>query len=249
MDGKIYGLPRPMFIFAEICPPLNSTSVDISCNYRGEEVSCSEPILPGTQATLTCKPFYRLPLISLDNLSMECLDSGVWDHAMFHCELVCGISSTAQARSLILGVGNGIKSTMGSFPWHVGIYVKDGAKTYKNICGGSLISNNLVVSAAHCFYDEAENKPNNASDYAVAAGKYYRSWDAQEEYSQKSMVEYIKLRSDYFGTRGNLAEDIALVKLQTSLDFNMYVSPICVDWQNIYDEEQLREGKSGKVDK
>ncbi|XP_019698501.2 modular serine protease isoform X2 [Harpegnathos saltator] len=229
----------------KICPPLNSTSVDISCNYRGEEVSCSEPILPGTQATLTCKPFYRLPLISLDNLSMVCLDSGVWDHAMFHCELVCGII-IPQNNPLIV-VGNGIKSTLGSFPWHVGIYVKDSAKTYKNICGGSLISKNLVVSAAHCFYDEVENKPYNASNYAVAAGKYYRSWDAQEKYSQKSLVEYVKLRSDYFGTRGNLAEDIALVKLQTSLDFNMYVSPICVDWQNIYDKEQLEEGQLGKL--
>ncbi|XP_025153741.1 modular serine protease isoform X3 [Harpegnathos saltator] len=236
---------KHQFSCLKICPPLNSTTVYISCNYRGQEVSCSESILPGTQATLTCKPFHKLPSISLSNLWMKCLDSGMWDHAMFHCVPVCGII-ISQTRSL-LAIGSGIKSTLGSFPWHVGIYVKDGAKTYKNICGGSLISKNLVVSAAHCFYDEVENKPYNASNYAVAAGKYYRSWDAPELYSQKSMVEYVKLRFDYFGTRGNLAEDIALVKLQTPLVFNMRVIPICVDWKNMYDQEQLQEGQSGKL--
>ncbi|EFN80787.1 Vitamin K-dependent protein C [Harpegnathos saltator] len=61
------------------------------------------------------------------------------------------------------------------------------------------------------------------------------------------MVEYVKLRFDYFGTRGNLAEDIALVKLQTPLVFNMRVIPICVDWKNMYDQEQLQEGQSGKL--
>ncbi|XP_025153730.1 modular serine protease isoform X2 [Harpegnathos saltator] len=230
----------------KICPPLNSTNVYISCNYRGEEVSCSEPILPGTQATLTCKPFYRFSVTTLSNSWMKCLDSGIWDINMFDCVPVCGVI-ISQTTLQPLSIGNGFRPAVGSFPWHVGIYVKDGAKTYKNICGGSLITKNLVISAAHCFYDEIENKLYNASNYAVAAGKYYRSWDAPERYSQKSMVEYVKLPSDYFGTSGNLAEDIALVKLQTSFVFNMYVVPICVDWRNKHDHQQLREGQSGML--
>ncbi|EFN83023.1 hypothetical protein EAI_02724 [Harpegnathos saltator] len=78
-------MAHSMFISAEICPPLNSTNVYISCNYRGEEVSCSEPILPGTQATLTCKPFYRFSVTTLSNSWMKCLDSGIWDINMFDC--------------------------------------------------------------------------------------------------------------------------------------------------------------------
>ncbi|XP_025153750.1 modular serine protease [Harpegnathos saltator] len=241
----------------KICPELKSKTVDISCNYREENVSCNDPILPGTRATLTCKQFhiplspFLIPLSSVNIPSyriIECLDSGVWNRAMLHCEPKCGTISyrTRHPRTII--VANGYRIVLGSFvSWHVGIYVKDGANTYKNICGGTLISKNLVVSAAHCFYDETENKPYNASNYAVAAGKKYRSWDAQEEYSQKSLVEYVKLRSDYFGTRGNLAEDIALVKLQTPLNLNTHVKPICVDWQNMYDKEQLRVGQLGKL--
>ncbi|XP_025153751.1 limulus clotting factor C-like [Harpegnathos saltator] len=155
----------------------------------------------------------------------------------------CG--KTTQDEKLIV---NGNETKVDLFPWYVGIYQKnDDAKTYKHICSGTLISNNFVVSAAHCFYDETENKPYNASNYAVGAGKHYRSWDAQEQYSQKSLVEYIKLRRRYFGIRGNLAEDIALVKLQMPLDLNMLVRPICMDWQNMYDKEQLREGQLGKL--
>ncbi|XP_011152291.1 uncharacterized protein LOC105190947 isoform X2 [Harpegnathos saltator] len=193
----------------KICPELKSTTVNVSCTYRGEKVSCSDPILPGTRATMT----------------------------------YCG-KTVSQGQQLIV---NGVKAKMGLFPWHVGIYEKDGAKTYKHICGGNLISNNLVVSAAHCFYDEVKNKPYNASNYAVGAGKYYRSWDAKEQYSQKSLVEFIKLRRRYMGKRNVLAEDIALVKLQTPLNLNMLVRPICVDWQNIYDKEQLQLGQSGKL--
>lgn len=85
-DGKIYRSPRSMFIFAEICPPLSSTSVDISCSYQGETVSCSERVLPGTRASLSCKSSYKLPLTN-DPAYREitCLDDGLWDRRVFRC--------------------------------------------------------------------------------------------------------------------------------------------------------------------
>lgn len=73
-------------ISVEVCPPLNSTSVDISCSYKEETVSCSERIRPGTRATLACKSSYKLPLTN-DPAYREitCLDDGLWDRRLFRC--------------------------------------------------------------------------------------------------------------------------------------------------------------------
>ncbi|XP_032685376.1 modular serine protease-like isoform X2 [Odontomachus brunneus] len=228
----------------KICPALSSTSVDISCSYQGEAVSCSERILPGTRARLSCKSSYKLPLTN-DPAYREitCLDDGLWDRRIFRCLPECG-TSIANGNTLIV---NGFEAKVGTFPWHVGIYRKKRDKVYEQICAGSLVSDSLVISAAHCFYDEGSNKLNDVSNYSVAGGKHYRDWDTDEQYCQKSPVEDIKLGGRYLGFRGNFAEDIALVKLKKPFELTALVRPICMDWDNVYEREQLQEGQSGKV--
>lgn len=75
-----------MLIFVEICEPLRSTSVDISCSYQGETVSCAKNVLPGTRAMLACKPSYTLPL-TYDPVYREitCRNDGLWDNLVFRC--------------------------------------------------------------------------------------------------------------------------------------------------------------------
>ncbi|KAG5336777.1 LFC factor, partial [Acromyrmex charruanus] len=228
----------------KICSPLNSTSVDISCSYHGKTVSCSERILPGTQATLACKSSYKLPLTNDPAYrELTCLDDGLWDRRLFRCLPECG-TSIAHGNTLIV---NGFAARAGIFPWHVGIYAKENTGRYQQICGGTLINNNLVVSAAHCFYDEVYNKLYNESQYAVAAGKHYRDWNAREKYAQKSLVENIHAGGRYQGARGNFANDIALLKLKTPFELTTLVRPVCVDWDNTHEREQLQVGHSGKV--
>lgn len=42
---------------------------------------------------------------------------------------------------------NGTKAPLGAAPWNVGVYeFKKGSSNYKFICGGTIISPNLVVS-------------------------------------------------------------------------------------------------------
>ncbi|EFN86495.1 Serine protease gd [Harpegnathos saltator] len=118
--------------------------------------------------------------------------------------------------------------------------------TYIPICGGSLIRNNLVVSVAHCF-EQVLNNVNNASSYAVVAGKHYRAWNADEQYSQKSLVENIEVGERYLGLIGNYASDIALLKLKTPFELNMLVRPICIDWEIIYERALLQPGQLGKM--
>ncbi|XP_011057475.1 PREDICTED: limulus clotting factor C-like isoform X2 [Acromyrmex echinatior] len=228
----------------KICSPLNSTSVDISCSYHGKTVSCSERILPGTQATLACKSSYKLPLTNDPAYrELTCLDDGLWDRRLFRCLPECG-TSIAHGNTLIV---NGFAARTGIFPWHVGIYAKENTDRYQQICGGTLINNNLVISAAHCFYDEVYNKLYNESQYAVAAGKHYRDWNAREKYAQKSLVESIQAGGRYQGARGNFANDIALLKLKTPFELTTLVRPVCVDWDNTHEREQLQVGHSGKV--
>lgn len=104
-----------------------------------------------------------------------------------------------------------------------------------------------VFAAAHCVYDEVDNKLNNARNYAVAAGKHYRDWNVREEYAQKSSVESIRSGGRYMGARGNFADDIALLKLKTPLELTTLVKPVCMDWDNEYEREQLQVGQVGKV--
>ena len=63
---------------------------------------------------------------------------------------VAAIATTRHER--IVG---GIASAKGSRPWQVSIFVSDLKPTQGHWCGGSLIAQDWVLTAAHCFNDKA----------------------------------------------------------------------------------------------
>ncbi|XP_017765289.1 PREDICTED: suppressor of tumorigenicity 14 protein homolog [Eufriesea mexicana] len=240
VNDEWYNLPSCL----KTCPPLSSSTVNILCSYQGNEVSCTDRIKPGTVATLSCKSSYKLPVTNDPAYrTVTCLEDGLWDRRLFRCLPECGVP-ISQGNTLIV---NGFEAKLGVFPWHVGIYQKDSQNEYEQVCGGTLVSNNLIVSAAHCFYDEVYNTVNDKSSYAVAAGKHYRDWNAVENYVQKSMVTKIMLPERYIGARANFAEDIALLQLATPFELTAMVRPICMDWDNVYERRQLHVGQKGKA--
>ena len=55
-------------------------------------------------------------------------------------------------------------------PWHVGIY-QNGTQ----ICGGTIVSERVVISAAHCFSDNIDFMHTfDVKTYKVAAGRIAR---------------------------------------------------------------------------
>ena len=67
-------------------------------------------------------------------------------------------------------------TTVTLLPWHVGIY-----KNGEQICGGTIISEREIISAAHCFSLSTNNT--HVIDYKifnVAAGKTKRELLEQE---------------------------------------------------------------------
>ena len=54
--------------------------------------------------------------------------------------------------SLNARIVGGAEAVEGQFPWQAQIYVKkNGGATLSMLCGGTLISPDVVITAAHCF--------------------------------------------------------------------------------------------------
>ncbi|KAI4498437.1 hypothetical protein M0802_006372 [Mischocyttarus mexicanus] len=222
-------------------------TMDISCTYQGETVSCNERARPGTRAKLSCKQSYNLPPTD-DPVYREIvyLDDALWDGRVFSC--LPEFSTSKSHGNILTYVVNGFYSKVVVFFPMVRCKLLEETKSnnsFTQICEDIVICKNF---AAHCFYDEVFAKIEDTSRYYVAVGKYYRSWEARENYVQKAPAEKIIFPDRYIGARGNYVEDIDLLKLAKPFELTVSVKPICLDWDNIYERKQLRVlEKSGMV--
>ncbi|XP_024411016.1 coagulation factor IX isoform X1 [Desmodus rotundus] len=101
----------------------------------------------------------------------------------------------------------------GQFPWQV---ILNG-KIYA-LCGGSIINEKWVVTAAHCI--EPGDK------ISIIAGKH--NIEMEEQTEQKRDVIRTILHYNYNATINKYSHDIALLELDKPLILNSYVTPICV---------------------
>ncbi|KAG6460718.1 hypothetical protein O3G_MSEX012155 [Manduca sexta] len=86
------------------------------------------------------------------------------------------------------------------------------------------------------------------SQFAVAAGNVYREWNHTDDVdAQRSDVSEIKIPPRYQGFLANFQDDIALLILVNEFRYNEYVQAACINFSADFDEEQLEEGKFGKV--
>ncbi|XP_073502345.1 serine protease 33-like [Phyllobates terribilis] len=121
---------------------------------------------------------------------------------------VCG---SPMVNNRIVG---GTDAMDGQWPWQISLRYFG-----SHICGGSLIANQWVLSAAHCF----ENS-RNPSYYSVYLGKYRLSIiDGHEYYAY---VQQIITHPRFVGIMG--PGDIALIKLTSPVTYTKYILPICL---------------------
>uniref|UniRef100_A0A8C8SCH9 Peptidase S1 domain-containing protein n=1 Tax=Pelusios castaneus TaxID=367368 RepID=A0A8C8SCH9_9SAUR len=104
----------------------------------------------------------------------------------------------------------GSNAKNGSWPWQVSI--REGGT---HICGGSLIAESWVVTAAHCF--ELQK-----SSYSVNLGEYQLLNPSADVVS--SLIKELYLHPNYtdIGSSG----DIALIELETPVDFSDVILPV-----------------------
>ncbi|CAH2307939.1 prostasin isoform X1 [Pelobates cultripes] len=117
---------------------------------------------------------------------------------------------SCQVNSRIVG---GEDAAPGDWPWQVSIWYNN-----DHACGGSVIANKWVLSAAHCFPLD-----HSWSDYDVKAGAFQLG--VPEQSVQSSKIDNVKIQPQYSQDSSSSA-DLALVSLVTALTFNKYIQPV-----------------------
>merc|ERR1712212_1098998 len=121
----------------------------------------------------------------------------------------CGIGGPAAKEGRIVG---GVEATPHSWPWQVALFIDDAW-----FCGGSIISENYVLTAAHCA--------DGASYFDVMAGAHN-----VRESSEPNRVEVTSYNgwTHPLWNSNDLSGDLALVELPSPLPMNDYISASCL---------------------
>lgn len=215
-----------------LCPVLTSATVNfVSCTYGMSNVPCTEPAKPNTIVRIECKPSYVYVDPSSVFRSVVCRDDGTWDHPLYKCRPDCGLPYPG-TEPLIIG---GRRAKPNEVPWHVAVYRKEisGTKVgYRYICGGTIISPLLIVSAAHCFTDSTTGARLPAENYKIAVAKITVQYNNSDDDSETRIFGVTKLHipDDYQGEEGSYHSDIALIELDSVITMSYKIMPICIDW-------------------
>uniref|UniRef100_A0A665SUR6 Zgc:165423 n=1 Tax=Echeneis naucrates TaxID=173247 RepID=A0A665SUR6_ECHNA len=123
-----------------------------------------------------------------------------------HNSLICG---NAPLNSRIVG---GEDAPAGAWPWQASLHRSS------HFCGGSLINNLWVLTAAHCFPSIS------TSGLLVYLGRETQEGVNSNEVS-RTVAEIIRHPNYNSDTSDN---DIALLRLSSPVDFTNFIRPICL---------------------
>jgi secreted trypsin-like serine protease len=129
-----------------------------------------------------------------------------------------------------------------SWPWQVALYAKVGI--FQHICGGSLISPDYVLTAAHCVFGNDKNP----SMFKVKLGAHYKGLTVAVSPFEKAMQQVIDADSVYIHPKNSPETntfDFALLKLKQPAQVTKFVSPVCVPGVNATIEPNTKSVVTG----
>ncbi|XP_046750344.1 uncharacterized protein LOC124413666 [Diprion similis] len=232
------------------CSALNSRSTRADCSLHGQLVSCDSAVSSGVEAKLFCRQGYRKETSSSASRrdAVVCNSKGEWEPIPLRCVPACGVlpAHNGSFRS------NGVASSVGGLPWHASLYKEDKTSTTAEKqyqCGATIIRPDLVMTAAHCVYDETLGYTENPDKLFLLAGSTSRSYDSplhDPKIVRKAAVKNIHINCQYYGLLGNYRADIALLELKQPFELSDVLLPACLDFSNSLDL-LLEPGVLGRV--
>ncbi|KFB43789.1 AGAP009844-PA-like protein [Anopheles sinensis] len=125
---------------------------------------------------------------------------------------------------------DGITTQRGEFPWAALLFYNVGMKRPVPKCGGSLISELYVITAAHCTV----GKPHwqllfaRFNEFNTSSKEDCTYIDEEEICRYDYAIESVIPHPDYGMSRNSHANDICILRLATAVTFNFFVKPICL---------------------
>lgn len=153
---------------------------------------------------------------------------------------------TINARSNECGITNqnyrivgGHPSIEGGHPWMAAIFLERQPNKREFWCGGALISDQFVLSAAHCLTTQSGIKY-SPTQIKVRLGTNWIERNQSDnlarppananQYLQEFDVDQIRIHENF--QRHGFLNDIALIKLNRKVDFNERIKCICLPTEN-----------------
>ncbi|CAI5638749.1 unnamed protein product [Oreochromis niloticus] len=135
----------------------------------------------------------------------------------------------------------GDDAEVGSAPWQVMLYKRSPQEL---LCGASLISDQWILTAAHCILYPPWNKNFTINDILVRLGKHNR---AQFERNIEKIVaiDEIIVHPKY-NWKENLNRDIALLHMRRPVIFTDKIHPVCLPSKTVA-KFLMSEGFKGRV--
>ncbi|XP_032467701.1 chymotrypsinogen B2 isoform X2 [Phocoena sinus] len=127
----------------------------------------------------------------------------------------CGVPAIDPVLSGLSRIVNGKEAVPGSWPWQVSLQDSTGF----HFCGGSLISEDWVVTTAHCGVKTSD---------LVVAGEFDQGSDAEN-------IQVLKIAKVFKNPKFSMPtvrNDITLLKLATPARFSETVSAVCLPSAN-----------------
>ncbi|XP_065061581.1 mannan-binding lectin serine protease 1-like [Rhopilema esculentum] len=191
--------------------------------------SCGKPPAPfggsivGNRFTYRSKVHYSCGVLYnlVGQNSTTCLANGSWSGVMPKCAPVCGRTRFPSDRmdSCRGRIVAGNIAKVGSHPWIAAIHRND-----RIVCGGVLINDEWVLTAAHCITDRRNARLMDQRQFSVSLGRHRRHENGVN--IQISRVAQMIKHPHFNHTAFNA--DIGLIRLDRRAKMTDYVRPVCL---------------------
>ncbi|XP_062514658.1 CUB and sushi domain-containing protein 2-like isoform X2 [Corticium candelabrum] len=172
-----------------------------------------------TRVEYACADLYT---VTSGSAVRECGSDSRWSGEQPNCVPVCGVSSLKKpprraSRKRIRRIVGGDDADPGEWPWQVMLERAQGDVW----CGGSLLSERTIVTAAHCL-QKSEESP--FSSLIVRVGAHKRQPPSLVE--QIGVIDDVVIHPNY--RPDTYDSDIALIHLKEPIRVSAYARPICL---------------------
>jgi len=127
----------------------------------------------------------------------------------------------------------GHDTTFGSHPWQTMLFLRKDKRFFLP-CGGSLINEEWILTAAHCVYSD------HAKRYGVRLGDWNARANIEPFRHEDFEIEEIIRHRDF--NPKNFNNDIALIKLRKPVTFKKHIQPVCLP-----NKDYKISGKTGYI--